>query len=225
MANNETASGSGPRALSPGVRERSPVFERNGPVITAHLLDFLSASHGDVLEIGSGTGQHIAAFAAALPELTWWPTEADPRRLSSIEAWRRHAGLANLRPAAALDAAGTPWRPEPAGPPLDQGLAAVISVNVVHISPWAVAEGIFTGAGTHLAAGGYLVLYGPFLRTGTATAPSNAAFDAQLRAQNPAWGLRQTAALDALAGEHGLAPAHVTEVPANNLILAFRKPD
>jgi hypothetical protein len=106
---------------------------------------------------------------------------------------------------------------------LDRGLAAVIAVNVVHISPWEVTEGIFSGAGAHLAPDGYLVFYGPFLRADVATAPSNAAFDARLRAQDPAWGLREVSALEVLAGAHGLVLSRTVEVPANNLTLEFRK--
>jgi SAM-dependent methyltransferase len=225
MAQNESTEDSRTYPSGGAVRERSPVFNRNGPVITAHLSDLLAASIGDVLEIGSGTGQHVAAFAAALPDLTWWPTEVDPRRLPSIDAWRRHAGLANLRPTAVMDAARTPWQPDRTGVPLDQGLAAVIAVNVVHISPWAVTEGIVAGAGAHLKTGGYLVFYGPFLRDEVPTAPGNLSFDAQLRAQDPAWGLRQVSALETAADAHGLILARTVEVPANNLILEFHKPD
>ncbi len=225
MAQNESTEDSWTYPSGGGVRERSPVFHRNGPVITAHLSGLLAASKGDVLEVGSGTGQHVAAFAAALPNLTWWPTDVDPRRLSSIDAWGRHAGLANLRPAAVMDAARMPWQPDPPGVPLDQGLAAVIAVNVVHISPWAVTEGIIAGAGAHLEAGGYLVFYGPFLRADEPTVPSNAAFDAQLRAQDPAWGLRETSALETAATAQGLFLARTVEVPANNLILEFRRPE
>jgi hypothetical protein len=224
MAANDATIDTGPRRSGSAIRERSPVFSRNGPIITAHLTELLSESEGDALEIGSGAGQHIAAFAAALPRLTWWPTEIDPRRLSSIDAWRRHAGLDNLHPPAVMDAARTPWHPVPPGAPLDRGLAAVIAINVVHISPWAATEGILTGAGASLKAGGTLVLYGPFFQEGVPTAPSNAAFDAQLRAQNPAWGLRETSALAGAAAERGLALARTVEVPANNLILEFRKP-
>ncbi|MDH3242536.1 MAG: class I SAM-dependent methyltransferase [Alphaproteobacteria bacterium] len=224
MAQNRSASGAAQPVPSRDARAHSPVFHRNGPIITAHLCGLLSAAAGDVLEIGSGAGQHIAAFAAALPGLTWWPTEADPGRIPSIEAWRRHTRLANLRAPAILDAARTPWRPEPPGPPLGRGLTAIIAVNVVHISPWPATEGIIAGAAAHLASGGCLVLYGPFLRDDAPTAPSNAAFDAQLRARDPAWGLREISALDALAGANGLLPAGATEVPANNLILEFRKP-
>ncbi len=224
MARDEAPPGDGPHIPPRDARLDAPAFHRNGPVITRHLAALLAGVKGDVLELGSGTGQHIAAFAAALPHLTWWPSEADPRRLASIDAWRRHAGHPNLRPPARLDAAETPWKPEPDDLPLGPGLAAVISINVVHIAPWEVALGICRGAGLHLAPGGCLVFYGPFLRQGIATAPSNTAFDAWLRAQNPGWGLRRLEALSASAAKEGLEFSRVTEVPANNLIVEFVKP-
>lgn len=222
----ETAAPGTRRQSPPGDgRLHSPVFHRNGAVITEHLSALLEDAPGDVLEIGSGSGQHIAAFAKALGHLTWWPSDVEPRYLASIEAWRRHWGLANLRPPVLLDAARIPWTPQPDQVPLDRGLGTVISINVAHIAPWAVSVGIFRGAGRHLAPGGLVVFYGPFTREGAATAPSNLAFDAGLRAQNPDWGLRGLEALSASAAEHGLEFVRYTEVPANNLILEYRKPE
>lgn len=209
-----------------GFRDRrldAPAFHRNNGVIGQRLSELLEGRRGNVLELGSGTGQHCAAFARALPKLTWWPSDIDPKHLASIDAWARYSGLANLRPAARLDAAAWPWAPEPPGIPLGDGLEAVLSINVVHIAPWETAQGIFRGAGCHLKAGGWLVFYGPFKRDGGHTAPSNAAFDEHLRASNPAWGVRDMADMAAAAESHALALVDTRPVPANNFILTFEK--
>ncbi len=201
----------------------APAFHRNAGVITAEILNLVKGRRGDALEIGSGTGQHVLAFARALPDITWWPSDTNTGRLISIEAWRRGAGLANLRPAFQLDVTENPWAPVPRGVPLDTGLDAVIAINVVHIAPWQAAVGIFRGAGECLGAGGHLLLYGPFKRQGAHTAPSNAAFDADLRARDPAWGVRDLDDLTACALDHGLTLASTRAVPANNMILVFDK--
>lgn len=224
MARDTAATDNRGRTPKRDARLDSPVFYRNGPIITEHLRTLLADARGNVLEIGSGTGQHIAAFAEALQHLTWWPSDADQRCLASIDAWRRHSGLANLRPPCRLDAAENPWMPEPDDLPLDRGLAAVISINVAHISPWEVCTGILRGAGRHLGPGGVAVFYGPFIRDDIATAPSNVAFDRDLRARNPEWGIRSLAALSECARAEGLEFAQFTEVPANNLIVEYRKP-
>ena len=201
----------------------APAFHRNNGIITARLLDLLKGRHGDVLEVGSGTGQHALAFARAMGDMTWWPSDGNADRLSSIEAWRRHSGPDNLRPASLLDVTRIPWAPEPPGMPLDAGFSAIVAINVVHIAPWQVAEAIFRGAGRHLGTAGHVLFYGPFKREGGHTAPSNAAFDAELRAQNPAWGIRDMADLTACARDHGLVLASARDVPANNMILVFDK--
>jgi hypothetical protein len=150
--------------------------------------------------------------------VTIQPSEPDPARRASIDAWC--AGLANVRPAIALDAAAGGWPPGP--------FDLVLSCNMIHIAPWAAAEGLVAGAGRVLAPdvgmrGGVLLLYGPFRRTGVATAPSNEVFDADLSARNPAWGLRDLEAVDALARAAGFAAPEVTDMPANNLCVAWRR--
>ena len=201
----------------------APAFHRNHRFITNELKRFLGGEDGDVLEIGSGTGQHIASFARAFPNITWWPTDKNPSQLRSIDAWRSHAGLDNLAPPANLDAAHYPWTPHPTGVPLAERLSAIVCINVIHISPWDVTLGLFRGAGQYLNDEGRLVLYGPFKRDGVHTAPSNAAFDAHLRRQDPAWGVRDMADLAARASDHGLNLDDVVSVPANNFILVFVK--
>jgi hypothetical protein len=204
-------------------RQDAPAFHRNKDVITERLTELLSGRHGAVLEVGSGTGQHIVVFARTLPELTWWPSDVGADRLASIGAWSADAGLGNLMPPSRLDVASDPWRPEPLDVPLDEGLAAMVSMNVIHISPWNVAEGLFRGAGRHLLDGAPLVLYGPFKRDGAHTAPSNAAFDDYLKQQDPRWGVRDMADVTALAEAYGLTLTETRTVPANNFILSFEK--
>lgn len=191
-------------------RQHAPAAARNRDPILA-VLRPLAPSGTRVLEVASGSGEHAAHFAAALPQARFQPSDPDPARRTSIDAWCE--AVPNVAPAIALDAATGPW---PAGP-----FELVLCINMVHIAPWAAAEGLFAGAGRVLAPGGVLMLYGPFRRAGVPTAPSNEAFDASLRAQNPAWGLRDLAALDVLARAVGLAGPVVTEMPANNCCVAW----
>jgi SAM-dependent methyltransferase len=202
----------------PDGRLDAPAFHRNHEPIWSTVGPILSALSGDILEIGSGTGQHAANFAARTPRMTWWPSDIYPSHLASIEAYRKHAGLANLRAPQRLDLTLGDW--SPAGP---SALAAILCLNVLHISPWAVAQNLFAGAGRLLRDGGRLLVYGPFKRDGQHTAPSNAAFDESLRTENPAWGVRDVADLDVLAHNAGLTTATITPMPANNLVLAFAR--
>ncbi|MCC5872163.1 MAG: DUF938 domain-containing protein [Gammaproteobacteria bacterium] len=202
-------------------RRDAPAFHRNVAPIREVLLEFLGGRGGDVLEIGAGTGQHAVAFSAALPELRWWPTDAGATQLDSIDAWRLHDGGSNLQAPFTLDAAASDWHLQSHG--LAAELTAIISLNVVHISPWRVSEGLFAGAGRSLAADGLLILYGPFSRDGAHTAASNAAFDADLRRRDPDWGIRDTADLQALASAHGLELNRIEPMPANNFTLVFAR--
>ena len=203
-------------------RLHAPAFERNHDAIWSTMAPSLREKSGDVLELGSGTGQHIVDFARATPQLVWWPSDVVPSHLTSIEAWRQHAKLANLRAPQRIDLgnAGWTWRVngEAGGK-----LAAMICINVLHIAPWSVSQNLLTGAGRFLRADGRLFVYGPFMRNGTHTAPSNAAFDASLRAENPDWGVRDVADLAATAEKAGLTLAETFEMPANNLVLAFAR--
>lgn len=199
----------------------TPAFRRNHQVITRELKRILRREDGDVLEVGSGSGQHIATFARAMPRFTWWPTDPNPEHLASIEAWRHHEGLDNLAPPAELDATCHPWTPRPIGAPLDGRLNAIICINVVHITPWEVTLGLFRGACRYLKDKGRLVLYGPFMRNGVHTAPSNAAFDASLKGQNPTWGVRDMVELETAASGQDLTLDQIIPVPANNFMLVF----
>ncbi len=201
----------------------SPAFARNARPILEVLQRVLKDRHGDVLEIGSGPGQHVAAFAAAMPALDWWPSDPDPRHLASIEAWREEAGCANLKPAVCLDASAQAWPVGRPGEPSESDLAAILCINVVHIAPWHVAKGVLRAASRLLSKEGLLVLYGPYSRGGRHTAPSNAAFDAALRAQNPDSGVRDLADMATLAGTHGLEIAETIDMPSNNFCLVLRR--
>lgn len=204
---------------APDGRLFAPSFERNRHPITEGLRSCLRGRRGTVLEIGSGTGQHIAHWAGEFPGLAWVPTDIHPEHHASIAAWARALEAPNLAEPAFLDAAGD-WSAEVEGL---GPLAAVIAVNVIHIAPWTVAEGIVAGAARSLAPGGALVFYGPFRRGGRHTAESNAAFDAALRTENPEWGVRDLDEVERLADAAGLGRARVTEMPANNLLAAFLK--
>jgi SAM-dependent methyltransferase len=211
------------RPIEPDGRLDAAAFHRNHRPIRAVLEKFLAGKSGDVVEAGSGTGQHVVDFARHIPEVTWWPSDLNEQHLKSILAWRAHAGLANIRPPLRIDLSDPEWCFEMhnAGGPTN--LLAVFCANVIHIAPWRVAEGLFAGAGRYLRTGGRLFLYGPFKRGGKHTAPSNAAFDNSLRGQNPEWGVRDIGDLEKLAANAGLKPVEIVEMPANNLILAFER--
>jgi SAM-dependent methyltransferase len=198
----------------PGART-SPSTARNREPILQVLKRWLP-ERGLVLEIASGAGEHAVFNAAALPGLSWQPTDLDEGALDSIAAWRAQAGLPNLLPPVPLDASA------PESWPVARA-DAIVSINMVHISPWAATEGLMTGAGRVLPPGGVLILYGPYLEGGVETAPSNLAFDADLKRRNPAWGLRRVEDVAALAGTHGLTLAERIAMPANNLTLVFRR--
>ena len=211
------------RPVEPDGRLDAAAFHRNHAPIWAVLQKFLAGKAGNVLEAGSGTGQHVVHFARHAPGITWWPSDLNEQHLKSIEAWRAHAGLPNIRPPLRIDLADPAWCPamqDGNGPP---ELLAVFCANVIHIAPWRVAEGLFAGAARYLRADGRLFLYGPFKRYGKHTALSNAVFDTSLREQDAEWGVRDIADLEKLAAGVGLALIETAQMPANNLILAFAR--
>lgn len=198
----------------------APAFHRNHAAIWSVLAPFLEAGSGDVLEIGSGTGQHVVAFAQASPDITWWPSDANDKHLHSIEAWRLHAQCANVRPPMRIDISAPDWR---GGRPADlpPAFLAIVCINVLHIAPWRVTEGLLRCAARELTADGQVFVYGPFMCDGEHTAPSNAAFDASLRQENPEWGVRDVADLAALAARLGLRLGKTVDMPSNNMVLVF----
>ena len=202
--------------LPPGALAAPAVARNREPILA--VLQRVLPERGLVLEIASGSGEHAVYFAAALPHLTWQPTDPDPDARESIAAYRAAMALPNLLPPLALDAAASRW-------PVTQidAIMAIVSINMIHIAPWAAAEGLMAGAERLLPAGGVLFLYGPFREHGQHTAPSNAAFDESLRARNREWGVRDLDEVAALASRHGLALEERVAMPANNLSVVFRR--
>jgi SAM-dependent methyltransferase len=192
----------------------APAAMRNREPILTVLRDHLPPS-ARVLEIASGTGEHAVWFSRALPTLTWQPTDQDEAALLSIAAWRDTARLPNLLPPLHLDAAAETW-------PVAQA-DAVVAINLVHIAPWETTQGLIAGAVRVLTSGGLLFLYGPFRENGMHTGAGNAAFDADLRARNPSWGIRDLDEVTALARPLGLDTPERIAMPANNLTVVFRR--
>jgi hypothetical protein len=195
-------------------RRHAPATLRNRDPILAVLREVLPPC-GLVLEIASGSGEHAVFFARALPEHTWQPSDPSPEARASIALWRQEDGSANLQPPIALDAADEKW-------PLAHA-DAIVCINMVHISPWEATLGLMRGAGLILPAGAPLVLYGPFLRADQPLAPSNATFDADLKARDPRWGLRDLDTVCDVAMAQGLSREPVIAMPANNLMVVLRR--
>ena len=221
MADYVVEFGKDGRPLEPDGRLDAPAFHRNHQAIRTVLQRFLAGKSGDVVEAGSGTGQHVVDFARHFPEIIWWPSDLNEQHLKSIGAWRAHAGLPNIRPPLRIDLSDPAWCPHMQDGSGPAKLLAVFCANVIHIAPWRVAEGLFAGAGRYLCADGHLFLYGPFKRDGKHTAVSNAVFDSSLRERDPEWGVRDVGDLEKLAANAGLRLFEIAGMPANNLILAF----
>ncbi|HVY84263.1 MAG TPA: DUF938 domain-containing protein [Caulobacterales bacterium] len=199
-----------PRQYSPAAaRNRAPILD---------LLRRILPQGAKVLEIGSGSGEHAVFFAAARPDLAWFPSDPDPRARASIAAWIATDGVANVRAPRDIDVRAARWSVEDEGP-----FDAIISCNMVHIAPWSCALGLMAGAERLMRGGGVLFLYGPFKREGAHTAASNEAFDASLKARNAEWGVRDMEAVVDIAKQRGFACEDVVAMPANNFSLVFRK--
>jgi len=204
------------QAMSP--LPHSTAADRNKQPILEALQRVLPA-RGAALEIASGTGQHAAWFAAALPDWTWQPTDADTSALPAIAAWTLQSGLANVRPPLLLDVMAPRWPAQ--GPPFADPFDAVYCANMLHIAPWATCAALMQGCARHLAPGGVLVTYGPYLEDDVPTAPSNLSFDQSLRARDPQWGIRRLEDVTREARRAGLALRERHAMPANNLLLVF----
>jgi len=187
-------------------RNRAPILD---------VLKRVLPASGLVVEIASGSGEHAVYFAGALPDISWQPTDFDASALASIAAHRAAAAVPNLLSPLRLDTTAQPW-------PIAQA-DAVVCNNMIHISPWAVTEGLMGGASRVLRSGGILFLYGPYKIDGRHTAPSNEDFDASLRARNAEWGIRDLGDVTDLAARHGFALAETVPMPANNLSVIFRR--
>jgi SAM-dependent methyltransferase len=187
-------------------RNREPILD---------VLKRVLPLQGLVLEVASGSGEHAAYFAKALQLLSWQPTDPDMEALASIAAHRAAAGASNLLSPLQLDVTAPEWPVARAD--------AILCNNMIHIAPWTACEGLIAGAARLLLAGGILYLYGPYKIDGRHTAPSNETFDADLRARNPQWGIRDLGDVTALAERHGFAPVETVPMPANNLSVIFRR--
>ena len=201
-------------APASGVCRSAPAALRNREPIAKVLREWLPAS-GFVLEIASGTGEHAVYFAGAFPNLEWQPSDVHPDAIASIAAWKRSAGLPNVREPIVLDAASPTW-------PVSQA-NAVLSINMVHISPWGSALGLIDGAARVLPPGGPLILYGPWLKHDIPTRRSNLEFDQDLRRRDAKWGLRRVEDFAQAGEERGLALEQTRTMPANNLMLLLRR--
>ena len=197
-----------------GSRRSAPAALRNREPIAQVLAEWLP-ENGLVLEVASGTGEHAAWFAEHFPGLDWQPSDLHPDALASIRAWRAETGLANLREPLTIDAAAPEW-------PIGKA-DAMVNINMVHISPWASALGLLDGAARLLAAGAPLILYGPWISEAIDTAPSNLEFDRDLKQRDSEWGLRTVEDFAAQAATRGLSFVEQRQMPANNLMLLFRK--
>lgn len=203
------------RDVSVDKRMFSPSVAQNSAPILATLKRVLPTP-GVVLEIGCGTGEHAVCFAEAMPDLIWQPSDVDCDSRVSTANWIKFAGLSNVLAPLDIDVCATLWGVEQRVP-----FDAIVSINMVHIAPWEASLGLFAGAGRLLRAGGLLVIYGPFMKDGLHNAPSNAAFDASLKARNPSWGLRDIADLERVGEASRLSLRQTIEMPANNTLLVF----
>ena len=196
------------------MRRHAPATLRNREPILDVLRNALP-QRGRILELASGTGEHVAHFAEALPGALWQPSDSDPAALASIDAWRTHAALPNIAAPLLIDVTTDDW-------PIDV-VDGAVCINMIHIAPWSCCCGLMRGSGRTLVPGAPLILYGPFFRKGIPTAPGNAAFDRTLRAENPEWGVRDLEDVVNAASEEGIALDKVIEMPANNLSVVFRR--
>lgn len=195
----------------------SPAADRNKRPILDVLREVLP-EHGNALEIASGTGQHVAWFAAALPQWTWQPTDAMPASMESIAAYVAEQRLGNVRPPLVLDVMAAEWLPS------TEQFDLIYCANMLHISPWATCAALMQGAARHLAPGGVLVTYGPYLEDGVPTSEGNLSFDQSLRAQDPSWGIRRKEDVAQEAERAGLQLLARHAMPANNLLLVWGRP-
>jgi len=201
--------GEDPRRFAPAAaRNREPILD---------VLRRVLPARGKALEIASGSGEHVVFFAQALPDFAWRPSDPDPDARASIAAWIAHEGLTNIAPPLDIDVRADAWGVEDEAP-----FDAIVSLNMVHIAPWASALGLMRGAARLAAPGSILFLYGPFKKDGAHTAPSNEAFDASLKARDPQWGVRDMEEIARAAEGEGFALDEIAPMPANNFSLVFK---
>ena len=198
----------------------SPAAQRNQDHILAQLQALLPPA-GTALEIASGTGQHAAHFAAALPGWRWQPTDLTDERFTSIAGWALEASAHNVLRPLRLDVLDATWPTE--GPPLGATFDLIYCANMLHIAPWACCSGLMQGAARHLAPDGQLVTYGPYLEDGVPTSPGNLRFDESLRTEDANWGIRRLEDVSVVAATAGLVLKQRIDMPANNLLLVWAR--
>jgi hypothetical protein len=203
------------------MKQSAPSADRNMGVVRDRLLKIVPETARDLLEVSSGTGQHGAHCAPSMPHLRWWPTEFDAERLASIAAYAADTPSGNLMPPQRLDVTANDWadavRPERTD--------VIVNINMIHITPWDACTGLLRGAGRKLSDGGLLIFYGPFRQRDVETADSNEAFEVWLKSQDPAYGLRFLEDVAEEASRHQLSLSEILPVPANNLMVVFRRTD
>ncbi|MBL4697132.1 MAG: DUF938 domain-containing protein [Rhizobiaceae bacterium] len=197
-------------------------YHRNIDAIGSVVTGVLEGKSGHLLEIGSGTGQHITALAAQLPDITFWPSDPDQESRDSTDAWAQHLQLENVKPASLIDGSSQDWGLGKDGSP-PTGLTAIQCFNVIHISPWPVALGLLKSASQHLRTGGHLILYGPYKVDGEHIGQGNIDFDLSLRNRNSEWGIREIEAVESEAKKLGLSLQAFEKMPANNFMPVFIK--
>jgi len=196
------------------LRQYAPATLRNRDLILGILRDVLPTK-GVILEIASGSGEHVVHFARSFPDLVFQPSDREPKSLESVAAWVEATRVANVLAPTVLDVSQSPWPIASAD--------GIICINMVHISPWEATLGLVKGAAAILPSTAPFYLYGPYKREGFATAPTNQAFDRSLRDRNATWGLRDLEAVAAAAQSVGFSVPTITEMPANNLSVVFRR--
>jgi len=201
----------------------SPAYEANHQPILEVVRSEIADRPGNVLEIGSGPGQHVALFGRTFAHHVFWPSDPMDVHRQSIAAWCAHFQTKNVMPPIYLDAAADDWGLGKPNHPPARDLSGMICVNVFHIAPWSVAQGVLRGAGKHLTDDGVLMVYGPFSVDGEHIAESNARFDGSLRAENPEWGVRDTREIAIEAETHGLVLTKTVEMPVNNFVLTLNR--
>ena len=203
-------------------RLNAPATARNTEVIAEVLQTVMKFETGNVIEIGSGTGQHVIHFSRLFPNLTWWPSDPETDHIKSIESWRQYAKQDNIRPACRIDASAD-WNLGKETTPPSDNVICIFSANVVHIAPWEVAIGILSGAGKYLQKDGVLVLYGPYSRSGDLLSEGNIAFDKSLKSRNPDWGIRDLDDILKSAEKHNMSLHKVFDMPSNNSTIVLKK--
>ncbi len=201
----------------------APSFHRNKQPMLSVLTPLLDGDEKHVLEIASGSGQHGPFFTDTLANLRWWPSDISTQALNSINAWRTHLNANAVNAPQIVDVTGADWRDDNQ---LDQGpekFDCILSMNMIHIAPFAATTGLIEGASKRLNSSGFLVFYGPFKRHGEHTAPSNQAFDESLQSRNADWGIRDLEEIIDLADKNHLAHSNTIEMPANNLVVIFKR--